>query len=80
MLPEQKGVAPATKFDWEKLSISDRVLRAERRPYIKCEFENMEPKMTKTAFDFYGCYVKISEPQKYKFAENRILFYYKDLI
>ena len=79
-LPEQKGVPAATRFDWDTLSVDDRVARAERRAHIKCEFENMEPTMTKSAFDFYGCYVKISEPQKYKYAENKVILYYKDLI
>ena len=31
------------------------------------------------AFDFYGSYVKIAEPQKYKYQEQRLVAFYKDL-
>ena len=36
--------------------------------------------MTSHAFDFYGTYVRISEGQKYKFAEGRLIQYYKALV
>ena len=36
--------------------------------------------MTSHAFDFYGAYVRISEGQKYKYAEGRLIQYYKALV
>lgn len=40
----------------------------------------MEPKITETPFDFFGCYIRISEDQKYKYAEEKLTMYYKDLV
>ena len=37
---------------------------------------DMEPTFTSSAFDFYGSYVRINEPQKYKYAETQITFFY----
>ena len=48
-------------FVWENLSVDDRVKRAANRAHIDCQVEAMEPNFTKSAFDFYGCYVRISE-------------------
>lgn len=31
-------------------------------------------------FDFYGVYTRISEPQKFRFVENKVILYYKDLL
>ena len=36
--------------------------------------------MANKCFDFYGAYVRISENQKYKYAEGKLILYYKDLI
>ena len=36
----------------------------------------MEPTFTDKAFDFYGVYVRINEPQKYKYAETKLTFFY----
>ena len=41
---------------------------------------DMEPTFTDKAFDFYGVYVRINEPQKYKYAETKLTFFYQDLI
>lgn len=80
-LPEQSSdLPPSCKFDWQKISIDDRCDRADLRVHINCDLESMEPNMTKHAFDFYGSYVRISEAQKYKYAENRVVSYYKDLV
>ena len=40
----------------------------------------MEPKLTNKAFDFYGVYTRISEAQKFRYAESKVIAYYKDLI
>jgi len=48
-------------FDWDKLSVNERVDRAGRRSHIMCKLESMEPTLTKHPFDFYGTYVRISE-------------------
>ena len=80
MPPSQLHLPPGQRFVWESLSVDDRCKRAEYRAHIKTEFEQMEPTMTKEAFDFYNTYVRISEGQKYKFAEARLILYYKDLL
>ena len=40
----------------------------------------MEPTFCNKAFGFYGTYVKISEPQKYKYAETNLVNFYRDLL
>ena len=40
----------------------------------------MEPQFCDKAFSFYGTYTKISEPQRYKFAETNLVLFYKDLL
>ena len=40
----------------------------------------MEPQMTNNAFDFYGIYARISEPQKFRYAENKVTNHYKHLV
>ena len=40
----------------------------------------MEPAFCGKAFSFYGTYVKISEPQRYKYAETNLVLFYKDLL
>ena len=36
--------------------------------------------MTSHAFDFYGTYVRISETQKFKYAETTLIRFYRALI
>ena len=36
--------------------------------------------MASNAFDFYGTYVRISETQKFKYAETKLINFYKALI
>ena len=40
----------------------------------------MVPTFTDKAFDFYGTYVRINEPQKYKYAETELIRFHEDLI
>ena len=40
----------------------------------------MEPVFAKKDFDFYGTYVRISESQKFKYAEGRLITFYKALL
>lgn len=44
------------------------------------KYEDMEPLMTDQVFDFYNLYTRISEHQKFKYAESRLTLYYKDLL
>lgn len=41
---------------------------------------DMVPTFTDKAFDFYGTYVRINEPQKYKYAETELIRFHEDLI
>ena len=50
------------------------------RSQVLVKFEDMEPFMSDKVFDFYNLYTRISETQKYKYAESRIILYYKDLL
>lgn len=34
------------KFEWEKLSVDERVSRADRRSHLMCKLQDMEPTMT----------------------------------
>jgi len=38
-----------------------------------------EPEFTNKAFDFYGGYTRITDDQKYKYAETQVTMFYKDL-
>ena len=42
--------------------------------------EEMEPQMTNHVFDFYGIYTRISELQKFRYAENKVSNHYKHLV
>ena len=77
--PDQSGVNDTSRFVWETMPLEARFKRANERPHIKTNQDNMEETLTNKAFDFYGCYVKISEAQKFKFAETKLVKFYKDL-
>ena len=62
------------------MDVDDRVKRANLRNHFVVKIEDAEPLLHTDRFDFYGAYVRISEDQKYKYAEGRLLSYYKDLI
>ena len=80
-LPDQEGVQPVShRFVWEELSVDARCRRANQRSHIICDLENMEPNFTNHAFDFYGTYVRISETQKFKYAETKLINFYKAIV
>ena len=60
--PLQPDIPPAKQFKWDKATHEERYERADLRPHIFTQLENMEKQLTNTAFDFYGGYVKIAEP------------------
>ena len=68
------------KFVWSDMPFNLRVERARERAHIKTELNDMEPVLTDKVFDFYGTYVKINENQKYKYAETKLILFYKSLI
>ena len=68
------------KFVWENLSVEARIDRASKRAHIETELNDMEPILVDKAFDYYGTYVKINENQKYKYAETKLILFYKDLL
>lgn len=74
------GTYQGYKFDWSGLSTEDKVERASHRAYIKCELEDTEPFIAQQAFNFYGVYTRISELQKFRYAEGKVINHYKSLI
>ena len=68
------------KFVWADLPIEKRIERARQKAHIETELNDMEPLLADKAFDFYGTYVKINENQKYKYAETKLIHFYKDLL
>lgn len=79
--PSQADVKPVTRrFDWEKLTVDERCRRAIMRSHVIADLEDMEPNFTNQAFDFYGTYVRISESQKFKYAEGKLINFYKGLL
>ena len=78
--PEQRGTLPGKRFKFEDLPIDVRVARASMRSQVMTKFEDMEPFMSDKVFDFYNLYTRISEHQKYRYAESRLTLYYKDLL
>ena len=68
------------KFNWGELSIEEKVQRAENKAHVECKMEEMEPQMTNHVFDFYGIYTRISELQKFRYAENKVSNHYKHLV
>ena len=61
---------------WDQRSVEERIARAQNKSHIKKMDFDMEPTFTNKAFDFYGAYVRINEPQKYKYAETQLTFFY----
>ena len=62
------------------MSIEDKVERVEDKATMQIRLEEMEPQFTDKAFDFYGVYTRISEPQKFRYAESKVINHYKKLI
>ena len=69
--PSEESEAEVKQFVWEDLTIDERVKRASYRSQIVADLEDMEPQLSNKVFDFYGVYTRISEAQKYKWAEGR---------
>lgn len=79
-LPSQLDVPVSNRFVWEELTLENRCRRANQRQHIVCDLEAMEPTMTSHAFDFYGTYARISETQKFKYAETTLIRFYRALV
>ena len=43
------------------------------------KLQEMEPTMSNKVFDFYGLYTRISENEKFRYAESKVVAYYKDV-